>query len=1167
MTKLLPCNDNNEPQKPSEEDLERLYEEWDAIDTQGIEFEQEEEYDQALECYEQVLLARSHYLGEHHIEVAKSLINTGRVMELQGNTEGSLDLYRVAHAIYSGKVTSHEFRVVQEDAATILKLVPGWMEQGRYQEAVAFLTKCLEAEHDDRKNGKIHLELGRAYLGLRDYTAATVCIVEAAKNDGEEEDIFSLLQQVEFLQREPAEAWSNSSASSHSSTTASKQGEPDGFILDGMSDIVDDSPLEASITQEEKGPDSNGSRSAERKRSDEPLSSSCSESNLFSQVDDDDAPFDESPVSTVHPVSNEKDLLHVSRGIISRERGLRVSIPEPEEDLEAPLVTSPQRSPDSKKAPGGSSTSRKPRIPSPRRKKDASPSPRKKNFGSDRSKIARTLSDQFRRPRRAGFASLPEEKEAYMEEIPQDVSPDQHSEETSLEGPIQYIDTRSKSWESAVSQITFVLEDPKMARSSNNSGWWWGVTAEGFGRWFPTNIVSPAVQAAEGFLSAKAIHSKARPEPLDFVSDDESSDEEDETQSPERASNMMNVSSVAVPMEHHGSAAKEVLRSPRRGNFAVPMPSSPRAQEQNEKAIVSDIVDFSALLAKQLEDLGKSHPSVATTRFTLAVLQSRNGSAVLATESAIEALHIQNAAGNLQDATRSLHFLADLHLHQKQYKASLRYYAECLDIEKNVFGYHSEEIAKTLNCIGNVQSLENEFALAVKSHQEALQILKECHGENLKHPLVSETLCQIGAVYYRERNSPSALQSKTGDYDTFIETGMLEVIGRAHEDRGSYKMAISFFEEKLQFLKNRDDDVETPEEVAATLNSLGMLCSRAGLYTAAIEYYETALNIQNEIGCDEIYEATSRVLTATAEFHMGNWLKALIMLLDAHAVLDEKLGSEHQTVAATLYQIGVVQSALCDVDEAIGSFEEAKSIQTRLLGEEHPATLRTRRQINDLFAVYEAEVDSALQEFNDILETQCRIHGTKHPNIAETLQSIGIAQSRKGASSQALRTLEECYYMRVEFLGLDHPLHGATLHEIAKIHLNAGRVKKSLHICEVVLGIRKEALGEGHVDVSRTLTTKGSCLVAQGNFVAGKNYFKEALMRLKLVVGDRHPAVADVYVEMGTMHLRQCQFEEARAEIKHAVELYRGSLEEDHPGIQDALGKLDRVDHDEMLYV
>ncbi len=59
----------------------------------GGALEQAEQYDGALACYEKALLARGCYLGEDHIDVAKLLFDVARVMEYQGNTEGSLDLY------------------------------------------------------------------------------------------------------------------------------------------------------------------------------------------------------------------------------------------------------------------------------------------------------------------------------------------------------------------------------------------------------------------------------------------------------------------------------------------------------------------------------------------------------------------------------------------------------------------------------------------------------------------------------------------------------------------------------------------------------------------------------------------------------------------------------------------------------------------------------------------------------------------------------------------------------------------------------------------------------------------------------------------------------------------------------------------------------------------
>jgi len=445
--------------------------------------------------------------------------------------------------------------------------------------------------------------------------------------------------------------------------------------------------------------------------------------------------------------------------------------------------------------------------------------------------------------------------------------------------------------------------------------------------------------------------------------------------------------------------------------------------------------------------------------------------------------------------------------------------------------------------------------------------LKECHGEDLKHPLVSQTLCQIGSVYYRERNSLSTIKSQKDDYTTFIEAGMLEVIGRAHEDRGSYKVAVAFFEEELQLLEART--TSSPEEVATTLNSLGMLSGRAGLFVEAVEYYDRALQIQEELGCDEVHVATARVLNASVQFQLGSWQPALKLLQDSHATLQRKLGKDHETVAAALFHIGLVQAALCDYDSSMDALKIAFDIQKRLLTKDHPATLRTKREIGNVYSVYEVKFDTALEMFDEVLTAQKSIHGTKHPNIAETLHSIGCAFFRKGDFVNALRALEECYYMRVEFLGCDHPLQATTLHEIAKIHLERGRIQKAASICDVVLSIRTEYLSECHINTAKAVATKGSCLAARGDDMArAMKCFTEAIQKIKESVGAAHPAIADVYVQMGVAHLSKCHFEKARDIIQEAIDMYqKANLNNEHPCIKGAIEKLERVEREEMLCV
>ena len=1151
---------------PSDEAME-------AMEKMGQANEQMENYDKALACYEKALLARSRCLGEDHIDIAKSLINVARVMELQGNAEGSMDLYRAAQAIYAKQVTSRSFDVEGEDIVTILQLVPGILEQGRYEEAVAYLNKCLEAaEADDAgidlDKSQIFYDLGKAYIGLEDYVPATICLVEAAKEEGgkvSEEEVVALLQHVEYLQRGGSishSASSHTGTSEESSTAQSSHAKTRARPLDNAI-ILRHSASGRRDSATKK-------RSSHRKRgSSTPVTweglSACesksaenvSKRNDSMHTDADGEESTEDEGTAYYDSESEAGIARIPRSdVSSSEENDDISFSD---DVSPPITIDPIPQEDESE-----------RNTSPEKSSRTSSSPRRRRNN--------VFKEKFKRKRKGGFECLEDDDDLDQKGFDALPPEDDYHSYATFDGPIQFIDITSPSWDSGVSQITLRFEDPNSSRDTSQE-WWWGVTSKGLGRWFPSKYVNQAVEAAEGFLSAKAIHEQKRPEADAFVLSDEDEEEEED--------GSMNDLGSLVDADHPTNVGIATSRATRDVNLlkeqknkqrnSEPTQTSPKLeslfscprprQQKPSTDLTSEIADCRERLETQQLELGKSHPEVALTLFSLAMLQSRCQDTIAALESATEALQIQKLNGSSDDALRSLHFLGDLHLHQKTFTSALTLYAEALKLERSRYGEYSDQTAKTLNCIGNVRSLQGEFALAMESHQEALTILKDCYGEDPKHPLVADTLCQIGSVYYRERNSLGSIKAKSDGYSTFIESGMLEVIGRAHEDRGSYKMAIGFFEEKLQFLENRGKTQADMEETATTLNSLGMLCTRAGLYSEAIDYYERALSMQLQLGCDEVDLATARVLTAAVQYQLGHWKNAIALLEDALGVLQRELGEEHETVAATLFQTGVVRAALCEHDLAMEALKNALTMQVKLLGGEHPASLRTHREIGKMYSIYESELDSAFEIFNDVLEAQKAIHGEKHPNICDTLHCIGCAYSTKGDFSNALRFLEQCYYMRLEFLGWDHPLQATTLHEIANIHLGRHRIEKASRICDVVLRIRSESLTDKHVDVARTLALKGKCLTAKGDFAGAEQCLLAARAMCEEAVGGDHPIAGDIHTEIGILHLRKCQFDEARREIQTGISIYNAKLDQDHPSILEAAQKLQRVERDEMLCV
>lgn len=1128
---------------------------WKDLEQIGHVYEDEERCDEALQCFEKAVIAKSHFYGENHIEVAKSLFDVARVMDEQGNVEGAMDLYEVAHAKYTHFIITRTDRRKPAHGSTMddvlfTKIIPTLLDQGKYETALAHLNQRLETPEDSVNLGihnmtdksRIYFDLGRTYVGLEDYVSATICFVEAAKEEGAitELEVMVFLQHVEFLQRQRSRNTSFTiSDADLESDNKSEGGDNKYFSRNGRCSLHSRNKEDREgngIVVETRDEDLHGILM--------PDVSTTSDERSVQFLS-----FEQSGISTEVNKVPYKNFVVEMNGAVDKQPASPCITATDSTPLSQSAPLTPDRgslSPDLCISQYGSRTMVK-------------SSELEIHTDSQSQQLRRrtpSIVDKFRRRRKGGFKTLDERVGG--KEMPFPSEEDYHSTAT-FDGPIQYINVRTPSWDSAISQITWRQADIDNSREANQE-WWWGVTSEGFARWFPTAYVSQAVEAAEGFLSAEAIHAKKKitPAALDMLSTeyDECSNDPSQPISPSRG--------AALDSNEKPYPGKDPISSMNPPTISVPS----NRLATNAAEIVPELELCKKRLFQEQNTHGKDSPEVAITLFTLAVLHSRMQNIKPAVEAATEALRVQNLNGDVSNAIQSLHFLADLHLHRHQFKSAIAYYSDALKLESARFGYVSDETAKTLNCIGAARSLQNEFALAMESHQEALRILHLRHGEDPKKPLISDTLCQIGSVYYRERNSLSSIQKKKDKYSTFIEGGMLEVIGRAHEDRGSYKMAIAFFEEKLQFLESRGQDEDTLDETAATLNSLGMLSSRAGLFTEAIDYYERALNLQVELGCHEVDLATVRVLIGAVHCHLGHWETSLKLLQESLHTLQRELGDEHETVAATHYQIGVVYSSLMKEGLASESFHKALDCQVELLGVNHPAALRTRRELGKIEASYSSGIDSALQTFEDILQEQQRIHGDKHPNNADTLHCIGCAYSKKNDFPNALRVLEECYYMRLEFLGWDHPSQAATLHEITKIHKARGRLKKASHICDAVLRIQTECLHEKHVDLARTFITKGGCYVAKGDFKDAMKCFMRAKSIMNDALGERHALSAEVHAEIGLLYLRKCQFDEAREEMQQALDVYKeAGIDDRKLCVQDTMQKLCRVERDEMLCV
>ena len=838
-------------------------------------------------------------------------------------------------------------------------------------------------------------------------------------------------------------------------------------------------------------------------------------------------------------------------------------------------------------------------LPPPRKPPSASSSsPRR----SPRQRLVKVLSRTFRRRRSSRPSQLlttPEDEEVLEEtrepllspsrQFEPDVDQDCESVESSQLGkPISFVKMKTMSFDDAMSQITIKSED--FSRKSQGS-----VAGENEKWWFPAEYVARTV---EDFLSAKSIHRQIQSHGSDLTNsfDDNDSDPFDDLSDEDDASIESDQDAEATKREARPEQLEEGMEVPLEASLvsadalsiqdAGSLPNDrpgefnedgtismlPSTTEEDKKPpstparIDSRIAALKKTVQSQKDSLGRQHPKVASTLVALSTAQADCGRVDDAIETVLEAIMLHRDFNRPWELAQSLHMLADMYCRQEEYEESMACYNDLVRLERLLHGPNHPAIANTLNKIGHVFAEQGMFYSALEKHLQALQILKVCFGEDLSHPGVAQTLIHIGEVYYRERNHLSTIRSNANDYRTFIATGMLDVIAQAHEDQGTYKMALSFLEEKLQVINSGETQV-TQEEMVLTLNNLGTLSCKAGVFLEAIGYYEQALRIQLEVGCDEIQIATAKVLTGTVEFHLGQYKKATGLFESALDALVGALGRQHEIVADTLQRLGMVEECLWDHEAALDHLQDALSIQQELLGKDDIAALKTRLEIARVM-LNQFRIEEASAELKDVRRVQETIFGQSHPVVADTLHLIGESYRLGGELSKSMSYFRASFNMRERFLGKDHPAQAATLHRMALLQLTKNRNKAALQVCKTVLTIRRETLGESHIDVATTLCTLGRCYAGLGKLTDSTRSFKEALPMAEAAVEGSHPAVGQIHVSKGVLHLRKCQFDAAKGSIGKGIDIYKSArVDALHPMMKEAQELLERVDRDEMLCV
>ena len=289
-------------------------------------------------------------------------------------------------------------------------------------------------------------------------------------------------------------------------------------------------------------------------------------------------------------------------------------------------------------------------------------------------------------------------------------------------------------------------------------------------------------------------------------------------------------------------------------------------------------------------------------------------------------------------------------------------YEEALRVRPLRLGDESEDVARTLNNLGQCYYRNEDYNRALECFKGTLRVSKKKLGDN--HEKIGDTLNSMGEVYTKLRKFQEAQEHFLGALTVRRKT-----LG--------------------------DDHVDT----ATTLHNLGDVYYMINDYDNAMKSYQEAFRIRYfKLGADDVDTAYTRNNMGVIRLKRGENQEALECFTEALRVRQALLGKTHEKTSDTLHNLGLVYKNLKEYQKAIDMYRQALEIrQAKANGDSCLKSADTLYNIGIVYANsnFDDKYMRALEMFQQCLDTyQDAGLADDHPSIQNTTQWISWATKR-----------------------------------------------------------------------------------------------------------------------------------------------------------------------------
>lgn len=392
------------------------------------------------------------------------------------------------------------------------------------------------------------------------------------------------------------------------------------------------------------------------------------------------------------------------------------------------------------------------------------------------------------------------------------------------------------------------------------------------------------------------------------------------------------------------------------------------------------------------------------------------------------------------------------------YDEAVNLLEKILILKKETFGSKSQEVAETLNALGELYYVKGNYDKSEESLKETLEIKKLVFGD--EHENLAEAYANLGILYRVKinldkaeellRKSLAIYRKKLGSEDDATLV-VINNLASTYLAKADFNQAEVLYKECLKIREKKGiEDID----FAILLNDVGLLNVQKGEYEEGEHFYKRAISISEKHEPTSLY--LSQMLQNIGELYYirGDLKIAEEVYLRSLNIKETYFGANHITIAPLATDLGLLYYTYGDYAKAENFYKKACSLEERLRS---PSLATTLYRLGQLYIIQE-RYDMAETVLKRSVEIYESVIGKQHYTLAVVLAELALVYTKTKNYEKGQALYEQALLISEKQLGKEHVGTATIIYNMALLYADKKDYDQAIALQKKAIDIYERGL-------------------------------------------------------------------------------------------------------------